>query len=175
MLSKRTFDKLMNGRSRRGSPPPPVKAFRDFILCLLSGSERSAFAQLIILLIQWLCKQCRRKRVESETLLDMEEGLANLLLKALGQRIRALRTEQGYSQEAFADKCGVHRTFMGTIERGESNLSFQNILKVAITLGVSLSTLFLDLEEKAEALPHVTAAFKSSNRPRESKRAFKTT
>jgi transcriptional regulator with XRE-family HTH domain len=105
----------------------------------------------------------------------MEEGLANLLLKALGQRIRALRTEQGYSQEAFADKCGVHRTFMGTIERGESNLSFQNILKVAITLGVSLSTLFLDLEEKAEALPHVTAAFKSSNRPRESKRAFKTT
>jgi transcriptional regulator with XRE-family HTH domain len=80
----------------------------------------------------------------------MEEGLANLLLKALGQRIRALRTEQGYSQEAFADKCGVHRTFMGTIERGESNLSFQNILKVASTLGVTLSDLFLGLEKNKQ-------------------------
>jgi transcriptional regulator with XRE-family HTH domain len=81
----------------------------------------------------------------------MKEGFTNLLLKALGQRIRELRTEQGYSQEAFADKCGVHRTFMGTIERGESNLSFQNIFKVATNLGVSLSTLFQDLEERVEA------------------------
>ena len=82
----------------------------------------------------------------------MEETLPNLLLKALGQRIRALRTEQGYSQEAFADKCGVHRTFMGTVERGESNLSFQNIARVAATLDVPLSTLFLDLEGRARTL-----------------------
>ena len=80
----------------------------------------------------------------------MEEGFPNLLLKALGQRIRELRTEQSYSQEAFADKCGVHRTFMGTVERGESNLSFQNILKVAAALGISLSTLFQDLEKKVQ-------------------------
>ena len=79
----------------------------------------------------------------------MEEELPNLLLKALGQRIRELRSKQGYSQEAFADKCGVHRTFMGTIERGESNLSFQNIFKVATHLGVSLSELFRDLEGTA--------------------------
>jgi transcriptional regulator with XRE-family HTH domain len=105
----------------------------------------------------------------------MEERLPNLLLKALGQRIRELRTEQGYSQEAFADKCGVHRTFMGTIERGESNLSFQNILKVAINLGVSLSTLFRNLEEKAEALPSASAASRSGNRRGDSKRALKTT
>lgn len=38
---------------------------------------------------------------------------------------------------------------MGTIERGESNLSFQNIVKVAETLGVSLSVLFADLERAA--------------------------
>jgi len=82
----------------------------------------------------------------------VDEGLSNLLLKALGQRIRELRVEQGYSQEGFADKCGVHRTFMGTVERGESNLSFQNIAKVATTLCVPLSTLFRDLEEKAQAL-----------------------
>lgn len=82
----------------------------------------------------------------------MNGALNSRLLKALGQRIRELRTERGYSQEGFADKCGVHRTFMGTVERGESNLSFQNIARVAATLGVSLSTLFLDLEGRAKAL-----------------------
>jgi transcriptional regulator with XRE-family HTH domain len=82
----------------------------------------------------------------------VDEGLSKLLLRALGQRIRELRTEQGYSQEGFADKCGVHRTFMGTVERGESNLSFQNIAKVAMTLGVPLSALFRDLEGRAQSL-----------------------
>ncbi len=79
----------------------------------------------------------------------MDDTLNTRLLKALGQRIRELRTEKGYSQEAFADYCGVHRTFMGTIERGESNLSFQNIAKVAAALGVTLSALFAGLEERA--------------------------
>lgn len=71
-----------------------------------------------------------------------------------------MRTERGYSQEGFADKCGVHRTFMGTVERGESNLSFQNIARVATTLGVPLSTLFLDIEERARALEAPAAKLK---------------
>jgi transcriptional regulator with XRE-family HTH domain len=96
----------------------------------------------------------------------MEETLPNLLLKALGQRIRELRTQQGYSQEAFADKCGVHRTFMGTIERGESNLSFQNIHKVAKTLGVTLSSLFLDLERRAHELSAKRDSESPENRTR---------
>jgi hypothetical protein len=41
---------------------------------------------------------------------------------------------------------------MGTVERGESNLSFQNIAQVATTLGVPLSTLFRDLEDRAQSL-----------------------
>jgi transcriptional regulator with XRE-family HTH domain len=81
----------------------------------------------------------------------VQESVSRLLL-ALGQRIRELRLAQGYSQESFADKCGVHRTFMGTIERGESNLSFQNVVKVAETLGVSLSVLFTDLESAAQKI-----------------------
>ena len=81
----------------------------------------------------------------------MQESVSRLLL-ALGQRIRELRLAQGYSQESFAEKCGVHRTFMGTIERGESNLSFQNVVKVAETLGVSLSVLFTDLESAAQKI-----------------------
>lgn len=82
----------------------------------------------------------------------MQADSSKLLLAALGQRIRELRTKQGYSQEAFADKCGVHRTFMGTIERGESNLSFHNIVKVSITLGMTLAQLFSGLEKRAKAL-----------------------
>jgi transcriptional regulator with XRE-family HTH domain len=100
----------------------------------------------------------------------MEERIPNQLLKALGQRIRELRKDQGYSQEAFADKCGVHRTFMGTIERGESNLSFKNILKVATTLGISLSALFQDIEDQAETNPPemVEARLKLRTRPKKS-------
>jgi transcriptional regulator with XRE-family HTH domain len=82
----------------------------------------------------------------------VQDAHTGRILKALGQRIRELRTERGYSQEAFADECGVHRTFMGTVERGESNLSFQNIVRMATHLEVSLSSLFLDLEGKAKSL-----------------------
>lgn len=83
---------------------------------------------------------------QSRTLVDVNESVSERLLRALGQRIRELRTEQGYSQEGFADACGVHRTFMGTVERGESNLSFHNIARVAATLGVTLSVLFQGLD-----------------------------
>lgn len=72
--------------------------------------------------------------------------------KALGQRIRELRAKQGYSQEAFADLCGVHRTFMGTIERGESNVSFQNLAKVSKALGITLAQLLSGVEKRAEGL-----------------------
>jgi transcriptional regulator with XRE-family HTH domain len=74
------------------------------------------------------------------------------ILKALGHRIRELRAKRGYSNEGFADVCGVHRTFMGTIERGESNLSFQNLVKVSSALGITLSQLLSGIEKRAEAL-----------------------
>lgn len=96
--------------------------------------------------------------MRSRTLVYVEDAHPDQILRALGQRIRELRTQHGYSQEAFADKCGVHRTFMGTIERGESNLSFQNIAKVAATLDVTLSALFLDLESKAALLTSKSAS-----------------
>jgi transcriptional regulator with XRE-family HTH domain len=77
----------------------------------------------------------------------MADASSQRLLKLLGLRIRDLRRAQGLSQENLADKCGVHRTFMGTVERGESNLSFSNIFKVASTLGVSLSALFEGVDQ----------------------------
>ena len=78
--------------------------------------------------------------------------MGNVLQRALGQRIRELRLKQGYSQEAFADHCGVHRTFMGTVERGESNLSFQNLARIARSLEITLSELLSGIEKRAAKL-----------------------
>lgn len=80
----------------------------------------------------------------------MTDGSSKRVLKVLGLRIRELRLAQNLSQEEFADKCGVHRTFMGTVERGESNLSFSNTLKIASNLGVSLSALFEGVDQNTE-------------------------
>ncbi len=63
------------------------------------------------------------------------------ILKRFGLRVRELRSEQGYSQESFADEVGVDRTYIGGIERGERNLALRNIEKIADTLGISLSDL----------------------------------
>jgi transcriptional regulator with XRE-family HTH domain len=59
-----------------------------------------------------------------------------------GQRVRSLRMERGYSQEAFADECGLHRTYIGAIERGERNVSIDNIAKIADALKLPMSKLF---------------------------------
>lgn len=70
-------------------------------------------------------------------------------LLVLGVRIRALRTERGWSQEGFADRCGLDRTYIGGIERGERNLAVLNLLRIARTLGVDVGSLFepVDLSE----------------------------
>lgn len=52
-------------------------------------------------------------------------------LVALGDRVRALRTAVGKTQEAVADDADLHWTFIGQVERGERNISYKNILKLA--------------------------------------------
>ncbi|MHB8243258.1 MAG: helix-turn-helix domain-containing protein [Solirubrobacteraceae bacterium] len=61
--------------------------------------------------------------------------------EAIGQAIRTARMEQGHTQEAFALKAGVDRSYMGAIERGEFNLTVNTLLKVATGLGISVSQL----------------------------------
>jgi transcriptional regulator with XRE-family HTH domain len=51
--------------------------------------------------------------------------------KQLGKVIRDKRKAMGYSQEAFASECGVHRTYMGAVERGERNISLMNIVRIS--------------------------------------------
>ena len=62
--------------------------------------------------------------------------------KQFGERIRELRLAKGLSQEEMAFKAGVHRTYLGGIERGERNPSLKNIAAIAEALGVTLSILF---------------------------------
>lgn len=64
-------------------------------------------------------------------------------VKALfGHRIRQLRQEKGWSQEEFADHAELDRSYMGCVERGERNVSIENICKIADALDVSPAVLF---------------------------------
>lgn len=59
-----------------------------------------------------------------------------------GRRVRALRQERGFSQEAFADAADLDRTYIGGIERGTRNVSLVNIERIAKALRVPLTELF---------------------------------
>ena len=72
--------------------------------------------------------------------------MANPILTQLGNRLRTLRRERGVSQEKLAELAGLHRTYIGGVERGERNISFVNLGALAEALGVSLSTLVRDVD-----------------------------
>lgn len=59
----------------------------------------------------------------------------------LGARIRDLRNALNISQEELAERAGLHRTYVGAVERGERNISLDNILALASALGVTASDL----------------------------------
>ena len=59
-----------------------------------------------------------------------------------GQRLRAVRKETGLSQEGLGFKAGLHRTYIGSIERGEQSVSVDNIYKLAKALKVKPKDLF---------------------------------
>ena len=74
------------------------------------------------------------------------------LRKVLGNRIRELRKQLGWSQEEFADQAHVHRTFAGSLERGEKNVSFHALALISRCFGITLSELLAGIE-RGESLP----------------------
>lgn len=62
--------------------------------------------------------------------------------KQFGERVRQLREEIGLSQDKLAFKSGIHRTWIGIVERWQRNLTLENIEKLAKALGVSVEDLF---------------------------------
>jgi transcriptional regulator with XRE-family HTH domain len=68
-----------------------------------------------------------------------------MIKKALGDRIRELRKKENLSQEKFALKIGIDRTYFASIENGKRNVSIDNIQKISQGLGIKLEELFKDL------------------------------
>jgi transcriptional regulator with XRE-family HTH domain len=69
------------------------------------------------------------------------------ILKRLGTRIREIRIQRGFkSQEAFADYCKLHRTFVGHLETGRKDFRLTTIIRVAAVLGLTMQELFAGIE-----------------------------
>lgn len=63
-----------------------------------------------------------------------------------GRRVRQLRLRLKLSQEALAERCDLHRTYVGSVERGERNVSLENIVIIAQALNTTPSKLLKGLE-----------------------------
>jgi DNA-binding XRE family transcriptional regulator len=63
--------------------------------------------------------------------------------KAFGEAIRNQRKKCGYTQESFAFHCGLHRNYISGVERGVRNISLENTIKIASSLNLKVSELFI--------------------------------
>ena len=75
-----------------------------------------------------------------------QSGQAGLTQRA-GRQIRALRQAARLSQEDFAEACGLHRTYIGAIERGEKTVTIETAKRVVEALGLTLSQFFAQIGE----------------------------
>jgi transcriptional regulator with XRE-family HTH domain len=66
----------------------------------------------------------------------------------LAANLRRLRKDIDLSQEALADRAGLHRTFVGSVERAERNISLDNVERLAKALGVTMSQLLAEVPRK---------------------------
>lgn len=69
-------------------------------------------------------------------------------LRLFGDAVRAAREKKRISQEALADVAGLHRTYIGGIERGERNLGLKNVLRISRALGCQPSSLLAAVEQR---------------------------
>lgn len=69
------------------------------------------------------------------------QGMSNSVLVRFGRNMKVARLQLGCSQEALADAAGLHRTYVGGVERGERNLSLLNIVRLSEALEVEPSAL----------------------------------
>lgn len=67
--------------------------------------------------------------------------MAEDILIKFGNKVREERLKKGFSQEALAEKAGVHRTYIGMIERAEKNITLKNIGKIAKALNIKINKL----------------------------------
>lgn len=70
------------------------------------------------------------------------DTMSSDFLKLVGERIRTLRKEKGYTQESLSEKSRIHVTYISDIERGERNISMETLEKVISALGVNAIEVF---------------------------------
>jgi transcriptional regulator with XRE-family HTH domain len=68
------------------------------------------------------------------------------LLTQFGEAVRRSRQARGLSQEELAEQCGLHRTYVGSVERGERNIGLVNIGRLAMALGLPISELLKGID-----------------------------
>ena len=68
------------------------------------------------------------------------------LKRAFGEAVREFRTARGLSQERLAELAGIHRTYLGDVERGSRNIALVNMHRISAALGVPLSSLIAQME-----------------------------
>lgn len=73
--------------------------------------------------------------------------MQNTVLIQFGNKIREERRKQHLSQEKLAEKAGLHRTYIGMIERAEKNITLENIHRICKALGLNLSELFRGFDD----------------------------
>ena len=66
------------------------------------------------------------------------------IVKVFGKNLKKYRLALGLSQEKIAEKCGLHRTYISTVERFQRNISIENVQRIADALGVEAYKLFID-------------------------------
>lgn len=68
------------------------------------------------------------------------------IIKVFGSNVKYYRQAAGLSQEAFAEKCGMHRTYISAIECFRRSISLENIQRISNALGVETYKLFMEEE-----------------------------
>ncbi len=66
------------------------------------------------------------------------------IIKVFGTNLRTYRKKIGLSQEQFAERCGLHRTYISDIERFQRSISLENIQKISDALGIEVYKMFLE-------------------------------
>lgn len=69
------------------------------------------------------------------------------IVKVFGDNLKKHRTQLGLSQEAFAEKCGLHRTYISAIERYRRSIALENVQRIADALGIETYKLFINENE----------------------------
>ena len=72
------------------------------------------------------------------------------IVKVFGDNLKKYRTQLGLSQEAFAEKCGLHRTYISAIERYRRSIALENVQRIADALKIETYKLFIREESNNE-------------------------